>query len=64
MQRTDPFYTMTLFLPILMLTILSPVGLILPGWFHRIWAISYHIASRVLNSKYKFFPDSIIFALK
>ena len=31
MQRTEPFYTMTLFLPILMLTILAPVGLILPS---------------------------------
>ena len=32
MQRNDPFFTLTLFLPILILTILTPVGLALPGY--------------------------------
>ena len=31
MQRHDPFHTMTLFVPALILTILAPLGLILPG---------------------------------
>ena len=31
LQRNQPFYTLTLFVPILVLTILSPLGLILPG---------------------------------
>ena len=30
MTRNDPFYTMTLFFPIIVLTLLSPIGLILP----------------------------------
>ena len=30
MSRNDPFYTMTLMFPILVLTLLSPIGLILP----------------------------------
>ena len=34
MQRTEPFYTMTLFLPVFILTILAPIGLILPGKWH------------------------------
>ena len=29
-QRNDPYYTMTLILPIIMLTIMAPLGLILP----------------------------------
>ena len=32
MQRNDPFYTLSLFVPILLLTVLAPVGLILPGY--------------------------------
>ena len=35
MQRNHPFHTMTLILPILVLTILAPVGLILPGIFFQ-----------------------------
>ena len=31
MQRNEPFYTLTLVLPILILAILAPTGLILPG---------------------------------
>ena len=31
MQRNEPFHTMTLFVPALILTILAPIGLILPG---------------------------------
>ena len=31
MQRNDPFFTMTLFVPIFILTVLAPIGLILPG---------------------------------
>ena len=34
MQRNEPFYTLTLFLPILILTVLAPIGLILPGKGH------------------------------
>ena len=30
-KRNQPFYTLTLFVPILLLTMLSPIGLILPG---------------------------------
>ena len=32
MQRNAPFFTLTLFVPILLLTVLAPVGLILPGY--------------------------------
>ena len=35
MQRNEPFYTLTLFLPILILTVLAPIGLILPGRNHQ-----------------------------
>ena len=35
LQRNQPFYTLTLFVPILVLTILSPIGLILPGPFNQ-----------------------------
>lgn len=31
MQRNDPFFSLTLFVPILILTVLAPIGLILPG---------------------------------
>ena len=31
MQRNSPFFTLTVFVPILLLTVLAPVGLILPG---------------------------------
>ena len=31
MQRNEPFYSLTLFVPILILTVLAPIGLILPG---------------------------------
>ena len=30
-QRNSPYYTMTLIIPILVLTLLAPIGLILPG---------------------------------
>lgn len=30
-QRNSPYYTMTLIIPILVLTLLAPLGLILPG---------------------------------
>ena len=30
-QRNRPFYELTLFVPILVMTLLSPLGLILPG---------------------------------
>ena len=36
MQRNEPFYTLTLFLPILILTVLAPIGLILPGRRHEV----------------------------
>ena len=32
-QRNRPFYELTLFVPILVMTLLSPLGLILPGKF-------------------------------
>ena len=35
LKRNQPFYTLTLFVPILVLTILSPIGLILPGSFKQ-----------------------------
>ena len=31
LRRNNPFYTLTLFFPIFILTLLSPIGLILPG---------------------------------
>ena len=42
MQRSHPFHTMTLILPILVLTFLAPIGLILPGIFLK---NSYTVAS-------------------
>ena len=30
-QRNSPYYTMTLIIPIIVLTLLAPIGLILPG---------------------------------
>ena len=30
-QRNSPYYTMTLIIPIVVLTLLAPIGLILPG---------------------------------
>ena len=40
MQRSHPFHTMTLILPILVLTILAPIGLILPGIFLNIYTLA------------------------
>ena len=31
LRRNQPFYSLTLFIPILVLTLLSPIGLLLPG---------------------------------
>ena len=31
MQRNEPYYSITLFIPILVMTLLAPIGLILPG---------------------------------
>ena len=53
MQRTEPFYTMTLFLPVFILTILAPIGLILPGKWHigyMIYRISYIITYTIYLS--------------
>ena len=36
MQRNDPFFSLTLFIPILILTVLAPIGLILPGKYYAI----------------------------
>ena len=45
MQRNEPFYTLTLFLPILILTVLAPIGLILPGKGHvRSLSLYFHNA--------------------
>ena len=34
LKRNHPFYTITFLIPIILLTILSPIGLILPGMFN------------------------------
>ena len=31
LKRNDPYYTLTWFVPIMVLTFLTPIGLILPG---------------------------------
>ena len=31
LKRQEPYYTLTLFVPILVMTLLAPIGLILPG---------------------------------
>ena len=36
MQRNDPFFSLTLFIPVLILTVLAPIGLILPGMILKI----------------------------
>ena len=33
--RNHPFYTITLLLPIIILSLLAPIGLILPGYFYK-----------------------------
>ena len=35
-QRNSPYYTMTLIIPILVLTLLAPIGLILPGYISEV----------------------------
>ena len=51
MQRNSPFFTLTVFVPILLLTVLAPVGLILPGYklslvsFSTSWCLSMIITS-------------------
>lgn len=36
MQRNEPYYSITMFIPILVMTLLAPIGLILPGWLQKI----------------------------
>ena len=36
LKRNDPYYTLTWFVPIMVLTFLTPIGLILPGEFLNI----------------------------
>ena len=47
MYRNEPFFTLTLFLPIVVLTLLSPIGLILPGNYSNQWLT--HGGIHVLN---------------
>ena len=37
LKRNDPYYTLTRFVPIMVLTFLTPIGLILPGEFLKIF---------------------------
>ena len=37
LKRNDPYYTLTWFVPIMVLTFLTPIGLILPGEFLKIF---------------------------
>ena len=69
MQRSHPFHTMTLFLPILALTILAPVGLILPGQYYQpsssnswIWEISFNIVNSVNSGEKMSFQVTILLA--
>ena len=40
LKRNDPYYTLTWFVPIMVLTFLTPIGLILPGEFLKIFKSS------------------------
>ena len=35
LKRNDPYYTLTWFVPIMVLTFLTPIGLILPGQYQK-----------------------------
>ena len=39
LRRNQPFYSLTLFIPILVLTLLSPIGLLLPGELYSVKTI-------------------------
>ena len=50
LRRNQPFYSLTLFIPILVLTLLSPIGLLLPGNTHTIWII-WSISSELKSTR-------------
>lgn len=57
LQRNHSYYTLTLLIPIMLLTLLAPVGLILPG-------IGLQLAFKLINSYHCMFISCIILLLK